>query len=108
VAGAKELTPARLGERYAELFFAALAHRATRRGHVNVLRHMAGFFKKSLPAQEKADLQELIDDYHRGYTPLIAPITLIRHFLRRHDVPWLRDQVYLHPHPRELALRNHV
>ena len=108
VAGAKALTPARLAGRYADLFFEALAHHTTRKRHVNVLQHMAGFFKKTLSPGEKAELQESIGDYHRGYTPLIVPVTLIRHFVRLHDVPWLRDQIYLNPHPKELALRNHV
>jgi len=28
--------------------------------------------------------------------------------VRRFDVAYLRDQVYLDPHPKELMLRNHV
>jgi uncharacterized protein YbgA (DUF1722 family) len=108
VARPGDLTPARLAERYAAIFFAALAHRATRKRHVNVLQHMTGFFKKALPPGEKAELLESIEDYRKGYTPLIVPVTLIRHHVRLHEVPWLRDQIYLHPHPKELALRNHV
>jgi uncharacterized protein YbgA (DUF1722 family) len=40
--------------------------------------------------------------------PLIVPITLIKHHLRRIPVPYLQNQVYLDPHPKELMLRNHV
>jgi uncharacterized protein YbgA (DUF1722 family) len=40
--------------------------------------------------------------------PLVVPLTLLKHHLRRFDVPYVRDQVYLHPHPKELMLRNHV
>ena len=36
------------------------------------------------------------------------PLTLIRHFVRKYGQPYLAEQVYLNPHPKELALRNHV
>ena len=49
-----------------------------------------------------------IEDYRRGLVPLIVPVTLIRYFLRRYPIPYLRGQVYLEPHPKELMLRNRV
>lgn len=93
---------------YGELFMEALAVRATRTRHVNVLQHLAGFFKKQLPAGERAELAEVIEEYRRGLLPLIVPITLVRHHVRRFEVAYLADQVYLSPHPKELMLRNHV
>jgi hypothetical protein len=33
----------------------------------------------------------------------------LKHHLNRHPVPeWVHQQVYLHPYPKELMLRNHV
>jgi uncharacterized protein YbgA (DUF1722 family) len=33
----------------------------------------------------------------------------LKHCLNRYPVPdWVRQQVYLHPYPKELMLRNHV
>jgi uncharacterized protein YbgA (DUF1722 family) len=49
--------------------------------------------------------------------PLIVPLTLLKHHLNRHPVPewvpvpsaaWVHQQVYLHPYPKELMLRDHV
>ncbi|MFK7822663.1 MAG: DUF1722 domain-containing protein [Oligoflexales bacterium] len=40
--------------------------------------------------------------------PLIVPITLLNHYIKIHDVPYIRDQFYLNPHPFDLSLRNHV
>jgi hypothetical protein len=40
--------------------------------------------------------------------PLIVPLMLVRHHVRRFQIPYLRGQVYLEPHPKELMLRNHV
>ena len=40
--------------------------------------------------------------------PLVVPLTLIRHYVRRFDIAYLQGQTYLEPHPKELMLRNHV
>jgi len=86
----------------------ALSARATRGRHANVLQHLAGFLKRGLSQDERAELAEIIAEYRRGLVPLIVPITLLRHHVRRLDVAYLKDQVYLNPHPKELMLRNHV
>jgi len=105
---ASRYRPRDLAERYGELFMKALAVKTTVRKHVKVLLHMLGYFKKQLATHEKAEMIDVIDDYHRGLTPLIVPLTLIRHYVRMFNVAYIRDQVYLNPHPKELRLRNHV
>jgi uncharacterized protein YbgA (DUF1722 family)/uncharacterized protein YbbK (DUF523 family) len=96
-----------LGE-YLATLLVALRLVATTRKHTNVLQHAAGYFKRLLSPEEKAELGELIDAYHRGLIPLIVPVTLLAHYTRIFREPWLARQTYLHPHPRELMLRNHV
>ena len=86
----------------------ALKIKATPAKHVNVLQHMMGYFKEQLSADEKKELLDLINSYRDGYIPLIVPVTLIGHYVRKYDEPYLKDQVYLNPHPAELQLRNHV
>lgn len=108
VGQADRYRPKELTAKYGELFMNTLVLKATVRKHVNVLHHMAGYFKNRLKALEKAELLGLIDDYHRGLIPLIVPLTLIKHYVRVFDVHYIRDQVYLNPHPKELMLRNHV
>lgn len=95
-------------DRYIELFARTLARKATVRKHVNVLQHAMGYFKKVLAAGEKAELLEVIGNYHRGYVPLIVPVTLINHCVRMYGEPYLAAQWYLHPHPIDLKLRNHA
>ena len=97
-----------LQRRYSERFMSALTVIATPRRHVNVLQHMAGYFKNLLDPESKAELAATIDDYRRGLVPLIVPITLVRHHVRVHGIPYLAGQLYLDPHPKELMLRNHV
>jgi uncharacterized protein YbgA (DUF1722 family)/uncharacterized protein YbbK (DUF523 family) len=93
---------------YGEGFMRALTARATIQKHVNVLRHIVGFFKTQLSAAEKRELAGMIADYAAGVVPLVVPITLINHYVARFDVTDVRDQVYLRPHPKELMLRNRV
>ena len=81
---------------------------ATPRKHVNVLQHIVGHLKGFLSKGEKAEIVELMSDYHRGLTPLVVPMTLIKHYVKALDVGHLRNQVYLNPHPKELMLRNRV
>jgi uncharacterized protein YbgA (DUF1722 family) len=81
---------------------------ATIKKNTNVLSHIAGYFKKQLTPEDKRELFEVIDQYHKGYIPLIVPITLINHYVRKFDESYLKNQFYLNPHLVELMLRNHV
>jgi uncharacterized protein YbgA (DUF1722 family) len=94
--------------RYEILLMEALRLKATVKKHTNVLQHIMGYFKKQLTLYEKRELQELINAYHNGLIPLIVPITLFKHYVRRYDQSYLRDQVYLFPYHLELKFRNHV
>ena len=99
---------AELRQKYHEQFMIALSILATRGRHANVLQHMAGYLKKQLDEDSRRELTGLIDDYRTGEIPLVVPLTLLKHYVRRSDIPYLAGQVYLSPHPKELALRNHV
>ena len=79
-----------------------------RKGHTNVLRHLAGYVSDGLDSGDRSELTESIGQYHEGLVPLIVPVTLLRHYVRKFDVETLQNQVYLWPHPHELMLLNHV
>jgi uncharacterized protein YbgA (DUF1722 family)/uncharacterized protein YbbK (DUF523 family) len=108
VAGAKRTPRAELARRYAEGFMTALARPATPRRHVNVLQHVLGHFRAGLDPTGRAEILELIEDYRAGLVPLVVPLTLVRHHVRRLGLAYLAGQVYLDPHPKEMMLRNHV
>ncbi len=86
----------------------ALKLKTTVKKNVNVLMHILGYFKKLLTADEKQEALEIIERYHHYLIPLIVPITLMNHYVRKYDEPYLQRQYYLNPHPAELMLRNHV
>jgi uncharacterized protein YbgA (DUF1722 family)/uncharacterized protein YbbK (DUF523 family) len=108
VAGGKALPRPDLRLRYEEGFMQALAEMATTRRQTNVLQHMAGYLRPHLDESERGELHSLLEDYRRGLAPLMVPLTLIRHYVRRFEISYLRGQIYLEPHPKELMLRNHV
>jgi uncharacterized protein YbgA (DUF1722 family)/uncharacterized protein YbbK (DUF523 family) len=93
---------------YETILLPALTLTATPAKHANVLQHMLGFFKKDLTPDEKQELLDVIQDYRQARVPLIVPVTLLAHYVRKYRQPYLAEQVYLHPHPAELALRNHA
>lgn len=108
VAHAKTLPRPELRSRYQTAFMGALAVMSTPARHANVLQHMLGYFSDQLDAGARREIVELIDDYRRGFVPLVVPLTLVRHHVRRCAVAYLQGQTYLDPHPKELMLRNHV
>lgn len=93
---------------YESMFMTALRYASTIKKNTNVLQHMAGYFRNMLDPGEKEELQGLIDLYRRGIMPLIVPVTLIRHYVRKFNEKYLIGQYYLEPHPLELKLRNHA
>jgi uncharacterized protein YbgA (DUF1722 family) len=108
VAGSKRMPRQELRQQYQTGFMAALKILATRGRKTNVLQHTAGYFKKQLDDESSQELQDHIADYRNGCLPLIVPVTLIKHYVRRFSVSYLAGQVYQNPHPKELALLSHV
>jgi uncharacterized protein YbgA (DUF1722 family) len=108
VAQAKDIPLKNLYHQYQNILMEALQLKTTPKKNANVLMHMMGYFKVELSSGEKKELLEVIENYRQEYIPLIVPITLINHYVRKYDQPYLKQQVYLNPHPSELQLRNHV
>jgi uncharacterized protein YbgA (DUF1722 family) len=97
-----------LGTTYQRVFMATLSRLATPGRHGDVMMHAIGHLKRLIQSGDRDELIAAIDEHRRGIVPLVVPLTLLRHHVRRHDVGYLKDQTYLDPHPRELALRNHA
>ncbi len=108
VARAKEVPWKDLQAEYQRFLLEALSLKTTPKKNSNVLHHIFGYFKEQLSGDEKRELLEIIDLYRQGTVPLIVPVTLLNHYVRKYNQPYLKDQFYLHPHPMELQLRNHV
>jgi len=108
MAKGKDFPLKQLYQKYQTLLMESLNLKTSVKKNANVLQHMMGYFKEQLPSDEKQELLEVVDFYRKGHIPLIVPITLFNHYVRKYDQPYLKQQVYLNPHPLELQLRNHV
>ncbi len=108
VAAGRQWNLDELFDEYFVQLTAALTFKATIKKNVNVLMHIMGYFKRDLTGDEKQELLTIIDRYAQGYVPLVVPVTLLNHYVRTYEQDYLADQWYLHPHPVELKLLNHV
>lgn len=108
VADGKKIPLKELYDQYERLLMKALTLTTTVKKNTNVLQHLMGYFKKQLTADEKQELLEVFDQYGQGFIPLMVPLILINHYVRKYDQPYLKLQTYLNPHPVELKLRTHV
>lgn len=108
VAGGKGRQTSELYREYEEMFLTALQLKTTVAKNVNVLQHIMGYFKKQLDRGEKQELLEILGQYRSGFLPLVVPITLVNHYVRKYGQSYLARQTYLSPHPVALQLRNHV
>jgi len=95
-----------LANNYIDMLMGGLKKPASRKRHTNVLMHIMGFFKNQLSAEDKQEMLDILDAYRLGLVPLIVPITMLRHHLRRSPHPYIEQQYYMNPYPEELMLRN--
>jgi uncharacterized protein YbgA (DUF1722 family)/uncharacterized protein YbbK (DUF523 family) len=93
---------------YERLLIEALRLKTTPKKNMNVLQHIMGYFKRQLSSDEKQELLAILELYRREHVPLIVPTTLLNHYVRKYDQPYLKLQAYLNPHPIALKLRNHA
>ncbi|WP_394246310.1 YbgA family protein [Vibrio profundi] len=105
VANVKQYEPQEFFQLYRLALMEAISHKATRKNNTNTLMHIQGYFKRALDQVEKQELSKLIDDYRVGVLPLLAPLTLINHYLKKYPDSYLAQQRYLEPYPEELRLR---
>ena len=108
VAAGKQMPMEALYAQYEAMLMEALALKTTPKKNLNVLQHLMGYFKKQLSKDEKQELLEVFEQYRQEFVPLVVPITLINHFVRKYDQQYLKMQPYPSPHPVELKLRTHV
>jgi uncharacterized protein YbgA (DUF1722 family) len=94
-----------LAQEYISGLMTGLKQRATKKSHCNTLQHLLGYFKKELTSEQKQELLEQIEGYRKGLLPLLAPLTLFKHYLREFPKPYLQSQSYFDPYPMELRLR---
>jgi uncharacterized protein YbgA (DUF1722 family)/uncharacterized protein YbbK (DUF523 family) len=108
VAGSKKQNIEEAYDQYELLLLEALTLKSTVKKNINVLQCILGYFKTQLTAHEKEEMLEIIENYRNTDVPLIVPITMLKHYVRKYKQPYLEKQIYLNPHPLHLQLRTHA
>lgn len=93
---------------YEQGLMEALGKIANAKSHSNVLYHILGYLKEDLTSTAKQELVNVIEQYRTGSVTLIAPLTLINHYIKQFGNDYIAQQAYLNPHPVELGLRNYI
>lgn len=87
--------PERIMKEYFTMLMRTVEKPVLRSNRVNVLQHIAGFFKRELDEHDRRELGEAIEGYRIGELPVIAALTLIRRHLRRNPDGFLESQHFL-------------
>lgn len=95
-------------EQYEQGLMKSLKKVANAKSHSNVLYHILGYLKENLTSSAKQELISVIEQYRKGMVTLIAPVTLINHYIKQFGNEYIASQAYLNPHPIELGLRNYL
>ncbi|WP_223670617.1 YbgA family protein [Kangiella shandongensis] len=102
------LSTDKLIEQYEQGLMRSLKKIANAKSHSNVLYHILGYLKECLTSNAKQELINVIEQYRKGMVTLIAPVTLINHYIKQFGNEYIASQAYLDPHPIELGLRNYI
>ncbi|ELV2768663.1 DUF523 and DUF1722 domain-containing protein [Enterobacter cloacae] len=92
-------------EAYREKLMTILKKPTSRKNHTNVLMHIQGYFRNQLNSRQRGELRDVILHYREGLLPILAPITLLKHYLAEYPDQYLMTQNYFDPYPDDLGLR---
>lgn len=93
---------------YRDKLMTILKKPASGKNHTNVLMHIQGYFRNQLTMRQRGELREVILNYRAGILPILAPMTLLKHYLVEYPDDYLLTQNYFDPYPQDLALRLNV
>jgi uncharacterized protein YbgA (DUF1722 family)/uncharacterized protein YbbK (DUF523 family) len=91
-------------DRYRAGLADALAEPAGRGAMINAVQHAQGHFKRALEAAEKRQFQMLQTEYREGRLPFQALLAVLGSWVERFDEPYLREQWFFRPYPKDLVL----
>ncbi len=89
--------------RYEKLLHKSFKEKASHNSHINVMEHALGYFSNEITKSEKEYIEELKKDYRDKKIPLSALRTVIRSYIIRFNIKYLKDQSYFSPYPSGLV-----
>ncbi|MDH5434614.1 MAG: DUF523 and DUF1722 domain-containing protein [Gammaproteobacteria bacterium] len=97
-----------LTQSYFEQLMSCLKKPASHKNQTNALLHLLGYLKKEIPAASRQHIAEVIHQYRNGLVPLVAPMTLLKHYAQQSENEYFKFQQYWQPYPEDLKLINQI
>lgn len=91
-----------LSRDYAARLVRALSRPVGAANHVNVLEHLAGYWKKDDLGEQRQRFAVELQALLKQQVPLLEPLCRLRGWSRSHPKHYLTDQAYLWPYPDAL------
>jgi uncharacterized protein YbgA (DUF1722 family)/uncharacterized protein YbbK (DUF523 family) len=102
VANYKKLDIDDLFGKYEQNLYLIFSRGARCTNNINVLQHTFGYVSKNLNVDEKKMFLDIILDFRENRIPLSVPLNLIKSWILRFNVDYLRNQTFFEPYPIEL------
>jgi len=102
IAAQKEAGLTKTAEDYNQLLLKSLSKTPRYTSHINVIQHAAGYFSKSITANERNYIKKLISEYADKKIPLSALRAVMRSYIIRFGIDYLEQQTYFDPYPEAL------
>lgn len=71
--------------------------------NINVLMHGMGYFKDKVESKEKKFFLKQLDKYRGNKVPLSVPLNIMKNWIIKYDVDYLKQQSFFEPYPEELT-----
>jgi uncharacterized protein YbbK (DUF523 family)/uncharacterized protein YbgA (DUF1722 family) len=97
-----------LYKEYEKQFFAILGHPVAKMNRIQVLIEIAQSLKDFVPPDEMQEMLGSIYDYDQSIVPLVVPMVLLKHHVRRQRISLWQRQTFFEPFPEQLGLWNRV
>jgi uncharacterized protein YbgA (DUF1722 family) len=108
VANNKKISLNQLFIDYEKNLYLAFNRGARCTNNINVLQHTFGYVSENLNSEEKKMFLDSLNDFREGRISLSVPLNLIKSWILRFDVDYLRNQTFFEPYPVELLDANAI
>lgn len=102
VANLKKEDVEKVFKSYGETLLSGLKKNYRKNSYYNTLLHIFGYFKDSLKKEEKNFILKNIEDFKNDKVGLLTTLILLKSYVIRFDIDYLKEQTIFKPFPEEL------
>jgi len=102
VANHEHLSTDMMYKQYEEVLGQILKRKPSKGQYTNVLLHIFGYFSDDLKTEEKAYFLDMLSQYRESRIPLMSLLMLLKSWVFRFDIDYLKVQSIFEPYPHDL------